>query len=83
MGASEVQWLGIYHGKYGVHKKKNFKGFPMFLHLKFFKTALTSDLRQWPSRRYRRRHLYCRRHRLRKSKVERKMNNVEGYCYSW
>jgi hypothetical protein len=29
-----------------VHPQKNFKGLPMFLHLKFFKTALMGDIRQ-------------------------------------
>jgi hypothetical protein len=27
--------------------KKNFKGFPMFLHLKISKRALMGDMRQW------------------------------------
>jgi hypothetical protein len=59
-------------------KKKKFKGFPMFLHLKFFKTALKSDLRHWSGRHHRRRHRYLRRHRRGESKVERKLNIVKG-----
>jgi hypothetical protein len=37
---------GIYHGKESEPPKK-FKGFPMFLYLKIFKTALMGDIRQW------------------------------------
>jgi hypothetical protein len=40
---------GIYLGKESAPKKK-FKGFPLFLHLKNFKTALMGDIRQWWSR---------------------------------
>jgi hypothetical protein len=64
----------------GVHQKKKFKGFPMFLHLENFKTALKSDLKQWSSRHYRHRHRYRRRHRRSESRDERKMNNVKGNC---
>jgi hypothetical protein len=52
--------------------KKNFKGFPMFLRLKIFKTAIKSDLKQWSSRQ-------CR-HRRSESKDERKMKKVKGNC---
>jgi hypothetical protein len=52
----------------------------MFLHLKFFKTALTSNIKQWSSRHYRRRHLYRRRHCRSGSVVERKMDDVKGIC---
>jgi hypothetical protein len=45
----------------------------MFLHLKFFKTALICDLKQRWSRQYRCRHRYRRHHRRSGSKVERKM----------
>jgi hypothetical protein len=76
-------WLGPRHFKsimvrestteWRVHLKKKFKGFPMFLHSKFFETALMGDIKQWSSRRHYRRHLYRRRHRCSGSKVERKM----------
>jgi hypothetical protein len=45
----------------------------MFLHLKIFKTALKSDIKQWWSRHHRRRHRYRRPHRCSESKFERKM----------
>jgi hypothetical protein len=45
--------------------------------LKFFKTALKDDLRQWSSRHCHRRHRYRRRHRRSGSGVERKMKNVK------
>ncbi|SAM05146.1 hypothetical protein [Absidia glauca] len=54
-----------------VHLKKKFKGFPMFSHLKKFKTALKSDLRQWSSRHCHRRRRYRRRYRRSGSIVER------------
>jgi hypothetical protein len=55
-------------------------GFPMFLPLKNFKTALKDDLGQWSSRHRHRRHHYCRRHRRSESEVERKMKDVKGIC---
>jgi hypothetical protein len=42
----------------------------MFLLLKFSKTALKGDLRQWASRHRRRRQRYCRRHRRSESNSE-------------
>jgi hypothetical protein len=45
----------------------------MFLHLKNFKTALISDIKQWSSRRHRYRHHYRRLHRRSRSEVENKM----------
>jgi hypothetical protein len=48
-GTSQVQWLGNLSWKTDCTKKKNFKGFALFLRLKFFKTALKCDLRQWSS----------------------------------
>jgi hypothetical protein len=52
----------------------------MFLHLKNFKTAFISDIRQWSSRHQRHHYRYRRRHRRSESNVERKMNNVKGNC---
>jgi hypothetical protein len=63
---------GIYKEK-GVHLKKICEGFPLYLHWKFFKTALTIDIKQRSSRHYRRRRRYRRRHRRSESKVEKKM----------
>jgi hypothetical protein len=51
--------------------KKIFKGLPMFLHLKFFKTALMGDIKQWLNR---------HRHRRSGFNVKRKMQNVKGKC---
>jgi hypothetical protein len=61
-----------------VQQKKNFKDFPMFLHLNFFEIALKVDLRQWSSRHRRYRHRYRRRYRRNESKDERKMDEVKG-----
>jgi hypothetical protein len=44
----------------------------MFLHLKIFKTALKRDLRQWSSRQCHHRYHYRRRHRCRRSIVDKK-----------
>jgi hypothetical protein len=40
---------GIYYGQDECRKKK-FKGFPMFLHLKILKRAFLGDMKQWWSR---------------------------------
>jgi hypothetical protein len=53
-------------------RKKKFKGFPLFFILKFFKTALFCDIKQWASRHRCHRHRYRRRHRRSRSKVENK-----------
>ncbi|SAL94933.1 hypothetical protein [Absidia glauca] len=50
--------------------------------MKNLKTAFTSDIRQWSSRRHRHRHRYRRRHRRSESKVERKLDDVKRSCYS-
>jgi hypothetical protein len=50
----------------------------MFLCLKILKTALTSDLRQWSSRLWHRRHRYRRRRHRSESKAEKKVTNVKG-----
>jgi hypothetical protein len=52
----------------------------MFLHSKFFKTALKSDKRQWWSRHYRRHHRYRHRYSRSESKVERTMKDVKDNC---
>jgi hypothetical protein len=46
----------------------------MILPLKFFKPALMSNIKQWSSYRYR------RRHRRSGTNVERKMKYVKGNC---
>jgi hypothetical protein len=46
---SALQWCngyGIYNEKVSAPKKKKFKGFPMFLHSKNFKTAFMGDIKQ-------------------------------------
>jgi hypothetical protein len=52
----------------------------MFLHLKNFKTAFLSDIKQWWSRHLRRRHRYRRRHCRSETKVKRKVKDVKGNC---
>jgi hypothetical protein len=65
----------------GVYqKKKKFKGFPMYLHLKNFKTGLMSGIKQWSSRHQHLRHRYRRCLGCSGSKVEIKMNDVKGNC---
>jgi hypothetical protein len=64
----------------GVHQQKNFKGFPMFLHLKIFKTAFMGDIKQWSSRHHRRRHRYRRRHCRSESKDEKNLKDVKSNC---
>jgi hypothetical protein len=68
---------GIFDGMESASKKK-FKGFPMFLHSKIFKTALMGDMKLWSSRHRRhRRHRY-RRYRRSRSIVEKKRSNAKG-----
>jgi hypothetical protein len=76
-GTLQLQWLRNLSWKRECTKKK-FKGFPMFLHLKNFKTALKGDLRQWSSRHRYRRHRYGCRHRRSESVVERKAKDVKA-----
>jgi hypothetical protein len=53
-----------------VQQKKNSRVSPCFYVKIFFKTALIVDLKQWSSRRYRRRYRYRCRHRRGGSSVE-------------
>jgi hypothetical protein len=50
-GTFEGQWLKDLLGKGECTLKKKFKGFPMFLHWKNFKTTFVGDIKQWSSRR--------------------------------
>jgi hypothetical protein len=58
--------------------KKNCEGFPMFLHLKIFKTAFMGDIKLRWNRRYRHRRRRYRRHRRSLSKVEKKRRLIKG-----
>jgi hypothetical protein len=58
-------------------QKKNSKGFPMFLHLKIFKTALKSDIKQWSSRQYRYCHRCRRLHRRSRSNLKKKKHQCK------
>jgi hypothetical protein len=49
-------------------RKKKFKGFPLFLIFKIFKTAISCDIKQWASRHHHHRYRYRRRHRRSPSK---------------
>jgi hypothetical protein len=54
-------------------KKKISRVSPCFPLLKFLKTALLGDIKQWESRRFRYRRRYCRRYRRSRPNVENKM----------
>jgi hypothetical protein len=58
-------------------RKKKFKGFPLFLIIKIFKTAFLGDIKQWANR-YRRPRPRYRRHPRRNQSKSRKQNVGHG-----